>query len=141
MAQLGELTRGAAIRGILPDGLVTVVDVQWYGPDAVELTYKDAAGRLGNELLFRDREPTLEVVTEGRPWSFDGDGALFRLVSEAHRIRAVKLSTALPEQAAIRHVVGQGMLERVPQLGEQTRLIEQLGRLEAREPAPQPVLV
>ncbi len=24
---------------------------------------------------------------QGRPWSFDGDGALFRLVSEAHRIR------------------------------------------------------
>src|SRR3954453_11271817 len=91
MAQLGELTRGAAIRGILPDGLVTVVDVQWYGPDAVELTYKDAAGRLANELLFRDREPTLEIVTEGRPWSFDGDGALFRLVSEAHRIRLAHL--------------------------------------------------
>jgi hypothetical protein len=30
---------------------------------------------------------SLEVVGKGRPWSFDGDGALFRLVSEAHRIR------------------------------------------------------
>lgn len=37
-------------------------------------------------LLYRDREPTLEVVEAGRPWSFDGDGRLFRLVSEAHRI-------------------------------------------------------
>lgn len=27
----------------------------------------------------------------GRPWSFDGDGALFRLVSEAHRIRLAHL--------------------------------------------------
>jgi superfamily II DNA or RNA helicase len=57
----------------------------------VELTYKDAAGRLGNELLFRDREPTLEIVEAGRPWSFDGDGELLRLVSEAYRIRLAYL--------------------------------------------------
>jgi hypothetical protein len=34
---------------------------------------------------------TLEVVEHGRPWSFDGDGHLFRLVSEAHRIRLAHL--------------------------------------------------
>ena len=28
----------------------------------------------------------MELVEAGRPWSFDGDGALFRLVSEAQRI-------------------------------------------------------
>jgi superfamily II DNA or RNA helicase len=87
MAKLEELTRGAAIKGILPDELVSVVDMKWVGSVAVELTYKDASGRLGNELVYRDREPTLEVVTIGSPWSFDGDGSLFRLVSEAHRIR------------------------------------------------------
>jgi SNF2 family DNA or RNA helicase len=31
------------------------------------------------------------VVEEGRPWSFDGDGALLRLVSEAYRIRLAHL--------------------------------------------------
>src|SRR5438552_10802389 len=86
MAQLENLTRGASVKGILPDGLVTVIDVKWIGTVAVELTYKDSAGNLGNELLYRDREPTLEIAVEGRPWSFDGDGAMFRLVSEAHRI-------------------------------------------------------
>ena len=86
MAQLENLTKGTSVKGVLPDALVTVVDVKWIGTVAVELTYKDASGRLGNELLYRDREPTLEVVTAGRPWSFDGDGAMFRLVSEAHRI-------------------------------------------------------
>ena len=30
-------------------------------------------------------------MEQGRPWSFDGDGALFRLVSEAHRIRLAHL--------------------------------------------------
>ncbi|MGA2068052.1 MAG: helicase-related protein [Thermoguttaceae bacterium] len=86
MASLENLTKGTSVKGVLPDALVTVVDVKWIGTVAVELTYKDASGRLGNELLYRDREPTLEVVTAGRPWSFDGDGAMFRLVSEAHRI-------------------------------------------------------
>jgi len=91
MSRLEDLTRGASVKGVLPDGLVTVVDVKWIGTIAVELTYKDSAGRLGNELLYRDREPTLDVVTAGHPWSFDGDGALFRLASEAQRIRLAYL--------------------------------------------------
>ncbi len=65
--------------------------MKWIGTVAIELTYKDAAGKLGNELLYRDREPTLEIAVAGRPWSFDGDGAMFRLVSEAHRIRLAYL--------------------------------------------------
>lgn len=91
MARLEELTRGASVKGVLPDGLVAVVDVKWIGTAAVELTYKDSAGRLGSELIYRDREPTIEIAEIGRPWSFDGDGALFRLVSEANRIRLAYL--------------------------------------------------
>ncbi|NCC37659.1 MAG: RNA helicase, partial [Chloroflexia bacterium] len=91
MARLEELTRGASVNGILPHGLVTVVDVAWYGTEAVELTYKDAAGRLGHELLYRDREATLELAAASRPWGFDGDGARFRLVAEAYRIRLAYL--------------------------------------------------
>jgi hypothetical protein len=67
--------------------MVTVVNVQWFGSEAMELTYKDPFGRVANVLLYRHDEPNLEVVELGRPWSFDGDGYLFRLVSEAHRIR------------------------------------------------------
>jgi SNF2 family DNA or RNA helicase len=91
MTRLEEITRGASIQGILPEGLVTILDVKWLGTVAVEVTYKDSSGRLGNELIYRDREPTLKVATEGRPWSFDGDGAHFRLVSEAHRIQLAHL--------------------------------------------------
>jgi superfamily II DNA or RNA helicase len=91
MARLEELTRGASVKGILPDGLVTVVDVAWYGTEAVELTYKDAAGRLGHELLYREREATIELAAASRPWGFDGDGARFRLASEAYRIRLAYL--------------------------------------------------
>ena len=31
MARLEDLNRGATVKGILPDRLVTVVDVKWYG--------------------------------------------------------------------------------------------------------------
>ena len=79
MARLEELTRGATVKGVLPDSLVTVVDVKWHGSSVAELTYKDATGRLGSELLYRHREPTLEIASVGRPWSFDGDGAMLRL--------------------------------------------------------------
>lgn len=44
-----------------------------------------------NEQLYRHDEQRLEVVEEGRPWSFDGDGDRFRLVSEGHRIRLAHL--------------------------------------------------
>jgi SNF2 family DNA or RNA helicase len=91
MAKLEDLTRGSAVKGILPDCLVTVIDVKWYGSAAVELTYKDPSGKPNVVLVYRDREPTLEVVEAGRPWSFDGDGKLFRLVSEAHRINLAHL--------------------------------------------------
>jgi SNF2 family DNA or RNA helicase len=88
---LEDLKPNAAVRGILPDQLVTVVSVQWFGSQALELTYKSTTGRVANELLYRTDEPRLEVVEQGRPWSFDGDGSLFRLVSEAHRIRLAHL--------------------------------------------------
>src|SRR5213594_3471714 len=91
MIRLEDLQPKAAVRGILTDALITVVGVQWFGSDALELTYKTPAGRVANELLYRHDEPRLEVVEQGRPWSFDGDGALFRLVSEAQRIRLAHL--------------------------------------------------
>jgi superfamily II DNA or RNA helicase len=91
MNKLEDLRPTATVKGILPDCLITVVNVQWYGSTAVELTYKTPAGKVANELLYRHDEPRIEVVEEGRPWSFDGDGAMFRLVSEAHRIRLAHL--------------------------------------------------
>src|SRR5262249_30920834 len=86
MSKLEELTPNAAVQGILPDRLVTVVSAQWFGSEAIELTYKSPDGKVANELLYRHDESRIEVVELGRPWSFDGDGHLFRLVSEAHRI-------------------------------------------------------
>lgn len=91
MIRLEDLQPNAAVRGLLSDCLVTVVSVQWFGSEALELTYKTPTGKVANELLYRHDESRLVLVEQGRPWSFDGDGALFRLVSEAHRIRLAHL--------------------------------------------------
>ena len=89
--KLEDLQPRASVRGVLANSPVTVVSVQWFGSEALELTYKTPAGRVANELLYRNDEPRLEIVEVGRPWSFDGDGALFRLVSEAQRIHLAHL--------------------------------------------------
>jgi hypothetical protein len=86
----------------MPSGLVTVVNVQWHGSEALELTYKTAEGKVANELLYRHDEPRIEVVEQGRPWGFDGDGApvfcqrervsaVNELLSACHRASATSL--------------------------------------------------
>ncbi len=89
--RLEDLTVGASVRGILPDALISVVSVHWHGADALTLVYRDPQGRVANEILYRHDEARLAIVEQGRPWSFDGDGATFRLVAEAHRIRLAHL--------------------------------------------------
>ena len=91
MARLEELTPGTIIKGILPNQHITVIAATWLGTTGVELTYKAADGQLGSELLYRESESVLEIVTASLPWSFDGDGENFRLVSEAYRIRLAHL--------------------------------------------------
>lgn len=91
MARLEEITKDALVRGILPSANVTVIDAKWHGSDVLQVTYRAADGSLGDELLYRDCEPTLELVTASRPWSFNGDGEMLRLVSEALRIRLAYL--------------------------------------------------
>ena len=91
MARLEELVQGVQVKGILSTEAVTVVDVQWFGSDALELTFKDVAGRLGNQLIYRNIEGLLELTSSGRKWAFGADGAMLRLVSEAYRIRLAYL--------------------------------------------------
>ncbi|MEY2985283.1 MAG: hypothetical protein RLZZ568_1900, partial [Cyanobacteriota bacterium] len=59
MVRLEDLTRGASLKGILPNQVVTVIDIQWHGSDVVELTYKDAQGQPQVDLLLREREAGL----------------------------------------------------------------------------------
>ena len=51
--KLEDIRSQAVLRGILADALVSVVSVQWYGSEALELTYKTPSGKVANELLYR----------------------------------------------------------------------------------------
>jgi hypothetical protein len=87
MARLKTLIRSASVKGILPDGLVMVVDVQSFRTAAIGLTYKDAVGQLGSEQLYC--ESMLETAAERQRWLFDG--AMLCIVSEAYRIASAYL--------------------------------------------------
>ncbi len=92
MAQLADLKADALIRGLLPgNDPVTIISVTPYGDIGAEVVYKDVTEQLGRELLYQDRIAQLEVVAKELPWRFDADGANFRLVSEAYRIRLAYL--------------------------------------------------
>ncbi|MBX6763662.1 MAG: DUF3883 domain-containing protein [Rubrobacteraceae bacterium] len=91
MTRLEDITSGVSVYGISPQGLVRVVGVEWHGDSAITVYYQDGDGGTGSRLLYRSEETSLEVVDSESPWSFDGDGALLRLVSEANRIRLAHL--------------------------------------------------
>jgi hypothetical protein len=84
--KLEQLQKGARIRGLAVEGVATVKSIEFHGQNAVEVIFTDAQGGLHTRLLSRDEEPSLDLVEATRPWSFDADGDLFRLVSEARRI-------------------------------------------------------
>lgn len=75
---------------MIGDGSVEILSVPAYGPDAVEVAWKGPNG-LGERILYRDDDSRLRELSAGRSFAFDGDGRLFRLTSEALRIRLAYL--------------------------------------------------
>jgi superfamily II DNA or RNA helicase len=119
---LEELTPGAVVRGVVPGEPVTVIATHWAGSRSVVLTFRTDAGRVDEQVVYRAQEAELVLDGQRRAWSFDGDGALFRLVAEARRIRlaylfdprlAVHLSLIEPLPHQIIAVYGE-MLPRQP---------------------------
>ena len=89
--KLEDLQPDCVVQGIRAGQTATVVSVKWHGANALTLVYRLASAGVAEEVLFRDDEARLEIVSRGQRWSFDGDGALYRLVSEAQRIRFAHL--------------------------------------------------
>ncbi|GAB2481155.1 helicase-related protein [Promicromonospora xylanilytica] len=87
--ELEKLVPGLRVRGVAGD-VVTVVAARWIGMSAVELTYRDASGGLGEALLRRSDETRLRVESSTHR-AFDADPAEWRLAAEALRIRYAAL--------------------------------------------------
>ena len=90
MVKLETIVPGSRLAGIHGESAVEIIATRSYGPDAVEVTWKGSDG-LGDRVLYRDDEPQLREVAPARRFAFDGDGHLFRLASEAFRIRLAHL--------------------------------------------------
>jgi hypothetical protein len=92
MSRLEDLVAGARVAGIDPSGAIQVIAVEWHGSQAVTLSYRDPRQSLQERMLFRSDEGTFAVADSAtRPWTFDGDGHVFRLVAEARRIQLAHL--------------------------------------------------
>lgn len=84
---LEDLKEGASVIGLSATGASTIVKAEWYGEQAVNVVFRDQNSTVSETTLYRDDEARLQLVSEGRSWSFEADGALLRLVTEANRIK------------------------------------------------------
>ena len=76
---------------MIVEGTVTVVAFKPHGEDSGTLTYRTAEGGLGERLLYLRDLAQISVASKRR-WTFDADGADFRLASEARRMKWAHLS-------------------------------------------------
>ena len=86
-AKLEDIKNGASVRGVVSTQSVQIVSVDWIGDQAINVVFRDHNGAVAETVLYRDDEHRLDVEQSGRPWSFDADGGLLRLVTEANRIK------------------------------------------------------
>ncbi len=91
MIRLDDLKPDALVKGLVGKEVVRLISVQRMGDMACQVFYRGQDGSTGDTIVFRSNEADLELVSGGRKWSFEGDGELFRLVSEAERIRLAYL--------------------------------------------------
>jgi superfamily II DNA or RNA helicase len=90
MLELHELKAGLRIRGLASSGDVTVVAVESHGEGIANVIYRDDDGHIGDRLVTTADAERFENAT-GRRWTFDADGAAFKLASEARRIQLAHL--------------------------------------------------
>ena len=86
-----DLVAGMRLEGVVADGHVTVVAVEMHGPSSATLTYRTGDGRLGDRIIG-----AADLAGFGEPeqrrWSFDADGAMFKLAAEAQRLQQAHLA-------------------------------------------------
>lgn len=87
MTKLEDIKPGGRVSGVMPGSAVEVVSVEWIGNQAVNVVFRQSGGSVAETTIYRDDEHRLDVQSAGRNWSFDADGALLRLVTEANRIK------------------------------------------------------
>jgi len=91
MLKLEQIQKDCQILGLTGSRVVRIVHREPVGDNALTLYYKDAQGRLGEQMVFRADEARLSLAKTGRPWAFDAEGGDFKLGLEAYRITQAAL--------------------------------------------------
>lgn len=86
-----DIAAGKRLAGVVADGEVTVVAIEPHGDTSATLTYRTGGGQLGERILTLDDLAGISEVSDRR-WTFDADGANFRLASEARRMKWAHLA-------------------------------------------------
>ena len=86
MVRLEDLKNGVIVKGLIPNQQVELINAERVGSDAVSVAFRYPSDAVGEIVLYREDEKRLEIVQSGRVWSFDADGEMLRLVTEATRI-------------------------------------------------------
>ena len=83
--KLDDIRVGSALQGVIAGHTITVDAINWHGTQCLTLTFRDETGGPDSRLCYEDEAADFDEVSAGRRWSFDGDGYLLRLVSEARQ--------------------------------------------------------
>ena len=86
-----DITNGQRLAGVVAGSDVTVVALERNGDTSATLAYRAEDGKLDERIITVDDLAAISEVSERR-WTFDADGAAFRLASEARRMKWAHLS-------------------------------------------------
>lgn len=90
MTELNDLKTGSRVRGLVAAVDVTIIAVEPHGDGIVNVVYRGDDGQISDRLLTAEQAAGVSIAS-GRRWTFDADGASFKLASEARRIELAHL--------------------------------------------------
>ncbi len=62
-ATLEDLKAGASIEGLTPSGTAKIVNIEWFGNQALKVIFEDANGSVKDRIVYRDDEHTLKIAS------------------------------------------------------------------------------
>lgn len=89
--KLEAIEAKAFIRGIEPDVVVRIVEVEPAGPDAIKVAYRRPQGPILETMLFRSDEDKLSPSSTSSLFTFAAKADHFKLAAEATRIKLAHL--------------------------------------------------
>ena len=81
-----EFLPGLSVQGIIPDGNISILNVQPFGKEACEITFKKMDGTVDQQLVYEQDAISCSVVLPEKKLSFSANASDFILASEAIRI-------------------------------------------------------